>query len=372
MRIAINCRSFLKRQYTGIGRYTYHLVKSLSEIDRTNEYQLYARRELFNFHKKTPRFPAKNFNSRVDWFGRGLAGTLKDIDICHFPSPGSLESPDRSKIIVTVHDIIFKAFPQGHTSSTIEAGEAQFREIQERASKIICCSQSTVDDLKKYFQVPDEKIALVYQGVDKSIFYPIESEENVLAERILAKHGVDEPYILSVGTIEPRKNLTNLIQAFHTLRVDKKFSGKLVIIGMQGWLNDDLAALVEKLKLTSHIVFLGYVSDQELRAFYNKAEVFAFPSFYEGFGFPIVEAFCCGTPVVTSNSSSCPEIAGDAALLIQPDMVASIAEAIERVTNDHDLKKALSEKGLKRADNFDFSKTARETLRVYEEVYRQS
>lgn len=368
MRIAINCRSFLRKQYTGIGRYAYHLVKSLAEIDDQNEYQLYARKGIFSFSKRTPRFPARNFTPRVDWFGRGLAEMLKDIDVCHFPSPGPLDAPDAAKVIVTVHDVIFKAFPQGHTQGTIDAGERQFEQIRQRATKVICCSQNTVDDLNRYFQIPAERVALIYPGVDKEIFSCLSKDEDGLAAKVIARKGVEQPFILSVGTIEPRKNLANSLRAFHALRGQKGFSGKLVVIGMEGWLYDDLAALIEKLGLRRQIVFLGYLPDRELRYFYNKAEAFIFPSLYEGFGFPVLEAFCCGVPVVTSNVSSCPEVAGDAALTVDPNDPEDIADAVNRIVSDRDLRESLREKGLKRAEHFDFRKTAQETLRVYEEV----
>ncbi len=370
MQIAINCQSFLKKQYTGIGRYAYHLVKGLSEIDRSNTYNLYARKSPFGFSKKLPHFQPKNFVPRIDWFGRGPSKTLKDTDIYHFPSLGSLEAPSHSKIVVTVHDIVYKAFSQGHTQQTIDASEKHFQEIQKKAAKVICCSQSTVRDLKKYFRIPEEKIALVYQGVDKDIFYRIGDKEDSLAEAALTKQGADKPFILSVGTIERRKNLANLIRAFCILKDQKRFAGKLVVAGMKGWLSDDLSALIEELGLAQDIIFLGYISDEELRYFYNKAEAFVFPSFYEGFGFPILEAFACGAPVVTSNVSSCPEIAGNAALTVDPKSPEEIAEAISRIVNDPNLGAALRGKGFKRADDFDFHKTARETLKIYEEVYR--
>lgn len=369
MQIAINCRSFLSKHYTGIGRYAYHLVKSLSEIDNDNEYQLYARKGPFSFNKRLPRFQAGNFITRVDWFDRGPARILKNVDVYHFPSPGSLEAPIDAKIVVTVHDVIFKAFPKGHTQQTIEAGEEQFANIRGKASKIICCSQSTVNDLQKYFQVPAEKIALVYQGVDKSVFYRIGKAEEQLVDSVLKEIGVEAPFILSVGTIEPRKNLINLIHAFQALRDKGKFSGKLVVVGMKGWMHDDIGTLIETLNLKQHIIFLGYLPDRELRYLYNEAAVFAFPSFYEGFGFPIIEAFCCGAPVVTSNVSSCPEIAQDAALKVDPGSPEDIADAIARMIDDSDLRNILRGRGLKRAEDFDFRKTAHETLGVYKEVY---
>lgn len=372
MRVVINCRSFLKKHYTGIGRYTYHLVKSLSDLDQDNEYQLYARKGLFSFNKKLPNFQAKNFIPRIDRFNRGPAKTVKDADIYHFPSPGPLDAPANAKIIVTVHDVIFKAYPAGHTQQTIEAGQGQFEQIKEKASKIICCSKSTADDLKEYFKIPDEKIALVYQGVDKNIFYRLKKEDEWLADKVLNEKKVKTPFILFVGTIEPRKNLINLIHAFHKLRIEGKFLGSLVVAGMKGWMLDDIGALVKKLELTKHIIFSGFLTDRELCLFYNKAEVFAFPSFYEGFGFPIIEAFCCGTPVVTSNVSSCPEIAGDAAVTVNPNSPGDIAGAINRIIGDDALKDLLRSKGQKRAGDFDFRTTAQKTLEVYKEVYESA
>jgi len=369
MQIAINCRSFLNKKYTGIGRYTYHLIKSLIEIDSYNEYFLYAKKGIFNFNKRLPRFKSKNFSLKIDRFNRGIERSLgKRVDIYHSPSPDKLDVNSGAKAVVTVHDLIFKAFPQGHTQLALDQTESKFRRIGESASKIICCSKNTIRDLQKYFAIPDEKIRLIYQGVDKNVFYLIGKEEEKMAERMIRFKGIKDPFILYVGTIEPRKNLENILHAFDRLRTRKNFKGKLVVIGMKGWMSDGIEGLIKRLELKNNVIFLGYLSDAELRCFYNKAEVFVFPSFYEGFGFPIIEAFCCGTPVVTSNVSSCPEIAQDAALMADPYDPDDIAEAVAKVINDHELRRTLREKGFKRAGDFSFHKTAKETLKVYEEV----
>jgi glycosyltransferase involved in cell wall biosynthesis len=371
MHIAINCRPFLKKNYTGIGRYTHNLIKSLSEIDDQNQYQLYAPKRFFSLNKRLPAIRAKNFFLRTDRFNRGLEKSLGKIDIYHSPSPETLNVKNWAKIIVTVHDLIFKTFPQGHTRETLDQTEKQFKSIMEIASQIICCSKSTLLDLQKYFPIPKDKIELVYQGVDKNLFYVMGKEEEILANKTLAAKGIEEPYILSVGTIEPRKNLKNLLAAFCQLKAKKQFTGKLVVAGMKGWMSDDIDALISKLEIKNHVIFLGYLSDDQLRYFYNKAHVFVFPSFYEGFGFPIVEAFCCGTPVVTSNVSSCPEIAQDAALIRDPYNPEDIAEGIAQLINDQALRQTLREKGFRRAGDFSFRKTAQKTLGVYEKVYRE-
>ncbi|MDP8211896.1 MAG: glycosyltransferase family 1 protein [Candidatus Zapsychrus exili] len=370
MKIAINCRSFLNRKYTGIGRYAYHLLKSLSKIDEKNKYLLYVKKGFISINKRMPNFDSKNFCPKVDCFDKGMDKTLGKVDIFHSPSPDSLNINGGAKIIVTVHDLIFKTFPQGHTQKTLDDTEKQFEYICQRASKIICCSKNTVSDLESYFNIKKEKVSLVYQGVDKSVFYPIGEDESRLADHVIRSKGIRDPFLLSVGTIEPRKNLENVLQAFDKLRTRRQFLGKLVVVGMKGWMSDSIEGLIRKLELRDHVIFLGYLTDPELRFLYNKAEALVFPSFYEGFGFPIVEAFCCGTPVVTSNVSSCPEVAQDAAITVNPYSPEAIERAIDKIVNDIDLKKSLIEKGFKRVEDFSFHKTAQETLKIYEQVHK--
>lgn len=369
MRIAINCRSFLNKNFTGIGRYASELLRSLGEIDQENQYLLYAPKRFFSPNKKLPQIPARNFSLKIDRFSRGVEKTVGKMDLYHSPSPEVLPEMNGTKIVVTVHDLIFKAYPQGHTASTIALAENQFRDIVKKAAKIICCSQSTLNDLHQYFKVDPQKTILIYQGVNQKEFYPIDQQEEKIAQQTILSEEVEGPFILFVGTLEPRKNLNNLLAAFSLLKKKNIFPGKLVVIGMKGWLSGDLAARVEKLGIKEEVVFTGFLSNQALRYFYNKAEVFVFPSFYEGFGFPIVEAFSCGVPVVTSNVSSCGEIASDAALQVNPSSPEEIAQAISRVLEEASLRKELKEKGLKRAQEFTFLNTARQTLKVYKEVY---
>ncbi len=367
MRIAINCRSFLDRHYAGIGRYAFNLVKSLSAIDSQNQYCLYAKTGLFS-SKKLPHFTAPNFKPYHDFFKRGAQKTLGPVDIYHSPSPDALDIQN-TKIIVTVHDLVYKVFPQGHTPETIQTTEKHFQEIIAKADQIICCSQSTEKDFQKYFPQSSGKTTMIYQGVDKKEFYPLPDSERLKAKDSTAKLGVKGPFLLSVGTIEPRKNIETLINVYEKLKRQNKFSGKLVCIGKTGWMSEHIFKRVEELGLKNDVLFLGFITNEELRSFYNLAEVFVFPSFYEGFGFPILEAFSCGAVVVTSNMSSCGEVAGGAALTIDPFSADAMANAIERILTDKKLKEELKAKALLRARDFSFEKTARETLKVYEEVY---
>lgn len=367
MKIAINCRSFLNRQYTGIGRYAYNLVKSLSDTDPNNEYFLYAQKKYFDFKRRVPRIAARNFSVKVDWLGHGIERTLGAVDIYHSPSPDFI-GIHQAKIVVTIHDLVYKVYPQGHTAQTIETSEKQLAAIAEKADRIICISQSTRKDLEQHFHVDPKKVSLVYQGVDKNIFFPITEVERPAAQAVAKKRGIRGPFILFVGTIEPRKNLQNLLLAFSDLKRKKLFTGQLLVVGMKGWMMEGLVASIEKLNLKNDVTIPGYITDDQLRYFYNLCEVFVFPSFYEGFGFPIVEAFSCGAAVVTSNSSSCPEIAKDAALTVNPSDPAKIAEAVAKIINDKNLKSDLKAKALKRSQQFSFLKTAQDTLKIYEQM----
>jgi len=370
MHIAINCRSFLSKHFTGIGRYASNLVDSLSRIDQENQYSLYVAKSLFNTKRRIPKVDASNFSVKVDWFHRGVGKILKHVDVYHSPSPDVIDF-NHAKIVVTIHDLVYKAFPEGHTEETLRLTDQQIHSFLPKVSKIICSSQNTLNDVHRFFQIDDGKTVLVYQGIDKQVFYQIGEDEKQRAKQRIQSLGIKDPFILFIGTIEPRKNLKNILKAFSILKGRKLFKGKLVVIGMMGWKSEGFSEQIANLGIEHDVILPGFLSNDQLRSFYNLAEVFVFPSFYEGFGYPIVEAFSCGTAVVTSNASSCPEIAQDAAVMVNPYDPDDIARSISRILDNQDLKNDLIQKGLKRAEDFDHLKTARETLDVYREVYKQ-
>jgi len=362
MRIAINCRSILLSQRTGIGRYTYHLLDNLGKIDHANEYILHAPQRLFDFKRRLPDFSRyNNFKNRIDCFHRGIGKS----DIYHLPCPDVI-GPYSGKLIVTIHDLIYKAYPQSHTPQTIELTEKYMQAILGLADKIICISENTRRDLHSFWDYPLEKSCVVCNGVDHAIFYPLSQEERLHAASQLKELGIDKPYVLYVGTIEPRKNLTGLLESFALLKGKKVFQGQLVVAGMKGWMQERREELIKKLGIDRDVIFTGFISDDQLCQLYNMAELFVFPSFYEGFGFPILEAFCCGAPVITSQTSACGEIASDAAIFTDPSDPKAIASAMEQVLTDKTLKGSLRQAGLKRAQNFSFLATAKETRKVYE------
>lgn len=372
MQIAINVRSILKAHNTGIGRYTTNLLESLVRVDPNNHYVMYASKKPFDFHKRFPRFKARNLSSCVDWRALGPERKLRSVDVYHVPHPDMIEPMPKARVVVTVHDFVYKAFSQGHTEQTLALTDAQMKSFLPFVDKIICCSESTRRDLHRYFEVDLRKSCVVYQGVDKAVFYPLQDGQKSSALAALRALGVKKPYVLFVGTIEPRKNLKGLLEAFALVRKEGYFNGDLVVAGMKGWKSENLRQDLDYLGITEEVIFTGFVSDEDLRNLYNCCELFVFPSFYEGFGYPILEAMVCGAVVVSSNAASCPEVAGDAAVLIDPQSSRQIADAIISVITNPDLKERLRQKSLLKAQDFSFEKNARETLAVYQDVMEQT
>lgn len=367
MKIAIDIRSTLKKTRTGVGQYTYNLVKNLAGLDREDEFLLYSKIKLFSRDKKLPDIKGKNIVHKTDRFNAGLDRSLGKVDIFHTPSQDMLNI-NGTKIVVTVHDLIFKMFDYGHSQDTIAIAERQILDTIAKADKIICYSKSTISDLQRLYSVPDKKIELVYVGVDRDNFYPMSEQEIQEAKNIVSDFGVGEDFILFVGTIEPRKNIGNLILAFDRLKSKNGIPHKLVIIGMKGWMYEKIFRLYDESRYKKDIIFLDYQPNNILKNFYNLADVFVYPSFYEGFGFPILEAFSCGRAVVTSNVSSCKEIGEEAALLVEPNNVDELANAISKILGDSQLKETLQRKGLEKSKSFSWQETARKTLAVYKEV----
>ena len=358
MRIAVNCRSIMSARRTGIGRYTYHLLNQLGQLRSGDTFTLYGPKRLFDFKRQLPRFPYPNFNPRLDYFGQGPKG----VDVYHVPCPDRI-STHAGKVVVTVHDLIYKTYPQAHTPQTIELTQGHMQEISRLADRIICISESTRRDLHRFFDLPQEKTCTVLNGVDHSVFCRISDLSP--AQAFLKKLEVSAGFILFVGTIEPRKNLPGLLQAMAQLKWKLKPLPQLVVVGMNGWMTEQIADSVKQLGLGEDVVFTGFISDEQLNWLYNTCGVFVFPSFYEGFGFPVLEALCAGAAVVASSTSSCPEITADAAMLIDPNEAGQIAHSIEKLMNDTVFAEELKRKALKRAREFSFEKTARQTLEVY-------
>jgi glycosyltransferase involved in cell wall biosynthesis len=240
--------------------------------------------------------------------------------------------------------------------------------VARRADAIVTVSNSARNDILRFLKVPRDKVRVI-PGAASSHFRPVTDQATL--DKVRRRYGLDAPYILYVGTIEPRKNLVRLARAFARLK-KRGLPHKLLIVGQPGWQVGPVYAEVERLGLTRDMIFTGYVPLEDLPPLYTMAESLAFPSLYEGFGLPVIEAMACGTPVVTSRSSSLGEIAGDAALLIDPLSVDELEDALYRLHTDHALRACLYEKGIARAALFTWQTNARATLDLYKHVSSRS
>jgi len=271
----------------------------------------------------------------------------------------------RGKLVITIHDLISLIHPEFFTWKHRKIMNFLLPKMLASADKIIADSYSTQRDLSRFLKVHDEKITVIHLGLDER-FKP-DSFPHV--EKIKKRYSIEGDYILFVGVLEPRKNIERILEALAILKKTGKIQGKkLVVAGETGWLYKGIFKKVQELNLEKEVIFTGFVDGAELPALYSGALFFVYPSLYEGFGFPVLEAMACGTPVITSNVSSLPEVAGDAAILINPHHVEELAWQMERLFEDKELREELKKKGLERSKSFSWEKTAMKTLEVYKEL----
>jgi len=271
--------------------------------------------------------------------------------------------PRRS--VVTIHDLGYLHYPEAHRLLDRLYLDLSTRYNARAATHLIADSLATKRDLVERYGTNPDKVTVVYPSYDKATFQPVKVKEAI--ETVKARYGIAGDYILFVGTLQPRKNLIRLINAFSNLQSPIS-NLQLVIAGKKGWLYQEIFRRVEELGLERKVVFTGYVPEGDLPALLSGARLFVFPSLYEGFGLPVLEAMACGTPVVCSNASSLPEVAGDAAMLVDPLDVEGMAAAIERVLGDKELRAELIERGFEQARKFSWERCAREILNVLEMV----
>ncbi len=353
-------------KWSGIKHYTLYLLNGLMKVDKENEYLLYFRKPISDLNPLEPNFRYCSVPSRWQW-RLGLPSELKKGGINVFHSGSPAPPPIRGcKFIFTIHDLCFKANRRWvpfrvYWLLTLYIGLAA-----RLSHKIIAISESTKHEIMKYYKVPEEKIRVVYYGIDHDMFKPIDDGSLIKATK--QKYGIEDEFILYTGIINVRKNITRLLQAFSLLKREHKLPHKLVLAGEESGIYPDVPLLLEQLDLRDEVLCIGFVPQDDLPLLYNAAELLIYPSLYEGFGLPLLEAMACGTPVITSNISSMSEVAGDAGLLIDPYNVEDIAQAMYLLLNDIDLRNKLREKGLLRAQEFSWEKAARETLEVYEDA----
>jgi glycosyltransferase involved in cell wall biosynthesis len=382
MRIAIPMQ-ILRGEKTGIGYYALNLIRNLAKIDKANEYLLYTflfryfgsnLKNIFipnkkNFIPKFKRIPARFVNFLHDKINIPIESFIGPIDVLH-----SLDSRfpliKNSKLVVTIHDIAFMLFPKYTSNDNFVRNQLTKYVVNAArlADGIITVSNNSKKDIIEVLGVPETKITVTYEAAD-TIFRL--TNKSKCSEKIKQKYGFDDEYILCVSTLEPRKNISGLIKAFSIAKKSKNFDFKLVIVGGKSWYYEELAKLAVYSTLDKDVIFMGYVPEDDLPLLYNCARLFVFPSFYEGFGLPLLEAMGCGLPIVASDNSSIPEVVGDAGVLVDAENTEQIAETIYQVSTDESHLQDLRLKGLKRAKTFSWENTAKKTLQVYNEVYSQ-
>ncbi len=357
------------RERAGIGRYARELIRALARLDHSNRYVLFAPRDA---HDDLLRFEwPSNFSIRcAPLTERYLAALwhrarvplpietfIGAVDV--FYSPDFLLPPTRARRkIVTVHDLSYVRVPECFPEPLLNYLNHAVPPSVARADLILADAASTQRDLTEVYRVPFDKIKVLYSGVDAR-FRPDVSEESKARVRGTTR---GRPYLLSVSTIQPRKNYVRLVQAFGRI-VNSQLAMdnlQLVIAGSRGWMFDEVFQTVERLGLHDAVLFPDYISDDDLPALYAGATLFVYPSLYEGFGLPVVEAMACGAPVVSSNAASLPEVAGDAALYFDPRDVDAMTDALRRALIDDALRADLRLRGLAQAKRFSWEKAATE------------
>jgi glycosyltransferase involved in cell wall biosynthesis len=367
VRIAIDARKL--RDY-GIGTYIRNLLRHLSRIDHATEYVLLCQKQDCdvaatlgeNFRSVMEPAPAYSLQEQVRI---PMALRRERADLFHAPHY-VLPPLTPCRSVVTIHDCIHLRFPQ-YLPSRISYAYARgaLWAATRQADRVLTVSEASKSDILRYFRIPEQKIDVIPNAIDERFNEPPSAEQ---IERVKERYQLNDPFVLYAGNIKPHKNLERLIEAFHVFRRPGFEDVRLLIIGDEISKYATLRRAVHRLKLHKHVRFFGFVPDQTLAVLYRLAAVFVFPSLYEGFGLPPLEAMASGAPVITSNVSSLPEVVGDAAVLVDPYDPESIADAMRRVLSDEALRVDLRERGFVRARHFSWDVSVRRVHEIYQAV----
>ena len=374
MRIALDIRRVSE---FGVATYVRNVVWALAKLDRTNQYRLIGPpARLREFGELPPNFVPIPYalveTSPRDYFHFQNIIRRHACDVVHVPHLFWVPQYMPCPYVVTVHDLLEYLYPQnGGTGWKRWMQDYLTHRTLTRAARIFAVSNSTRTDLMRLFHIPGSKIEVVYNAIDERFRHGHASPED--KQFIAERYQVNYPFLLYAGNIKPHKNIGRIIEAFAALKAElekeNRFTDlKLIIIGDELSKHPDLRRTVIKAGVQNDVRFLGFVPIDVLRIFYDATKIFVFPSLYEGFGLPPLEAMALGTPVVTSNASSLPEVVGDAAVLVNPENVFEIMRALHRVLLDQALRERLKERSYRQAQRFSWDVSAQRILQVYQEV----
>jgi len=404
MKIGIDIRPLMDAQYSGVSEYTLNLVKEILKLDASassaranNQYKLFYN-SFHDIKSRLPEFKSANVeviglnypNKILNYLYFKLLAypkidKLLDVDLFFMPHLNFIALSPYCKSIITIHDLSFFRFREYFSlKKNLWHYLLNVKNLLNKFDLIIAQSANTKQDIMELCGVKEEKIKVIYSGVGQEFkklqFSIFDFQKNIASlylnndykklNEVRKKYDLPEKFILYLGTLEPRKNIEGIIGAYGELRRKNKELDniKLVIAGGWGWKSKNILKVWRKSNYKDEIEFLGYVESADKVYLYNLASVFVYPSFYEGFGFPPLEAMACGLPVITSFSSSLPEVVSEAAIMVDPDNINQIAEALKQILTDYELRNDLIKKGLERARQFSWEKTAREYLEVFQDV----
>jgi glycosyltransferase involved in cell wall biosynthesis len=362
----------------GVSRYIEYLLRYLpEELDPSDELIVFAGSSARNparvkalpstLRWNWTRWPTNRVPVRILWeqLSAPLAALSQEMGLLHAPV-NVVPLLSRTPTIVTIHDLAFLEYPEQYPGFQRRYLAAMTRASTRRAAKVITVSTFTGADVAERLDVPESKIVAIPNGVDEA-FYPRAGTDDLTRFRV--EQRLPDQFLLFVGTLQPRKNLIGLLRAYAILPNEERIP--LYAVGGAGWMYADIFAEVERLGIGDDVWFPGYAASEMLPLWYSAATAFIYPSFYEGFGLPVLEAMACGTPVVTSDRTSLPEVVGDAGLLVDPDNPEDISDAIRALLTDDTRRELLAQRGLEQAQRFTWQRTARETVAVYRDVYRE-
>jgi glycosyltransferase involved in cell wall biosynthesis len=365
-------------QGAGIGRYTRELIRSLVKHDSRYEYRLITARTAAKISNDDPILGAENATLRTLWLNDRWLYRLwhrfhvplraewltGKIDLYHSPDYVLPPLSNALPAVLTVHDLSFIHYPEAFTQSLLRFLNNAVPRSISRATHVLADSASTKEDLQRVWNIPEAKISVVYSGVSPH-FHPV-TGKNILRDTLQKYNLGEKPYVLSVGTLQPRKNYEMLIRAFRL--VSEKVSHNLVIVGGKGWMYEQIQDEIKQQNLSNRVRLLGYADDSDLPALYSGAALFVFPSLYEGFGLPLLEAMACGVPVISSDASSLPEVTGKASIMLSPDDQAGWSGEMIDILEDPDRRTKMVAAGFLQARHFSWKESARTVTEIYHKL----
>ena len=386
MKIGIDARSILnpeKGDAIGVGHYTYQLIRHLLKNDTENEYVIFfdfrvREKDVKKFTRPNVQikfYPFSDYKKYLPGAYNEILGTAilqkEKLDVLHAMSASDrIPTGYNGKTVVTFHDMAMFNIPQCLPAVKRVRSKAVAKMMARKADKIIAVSDDLKNDVNKFLGVGGEKISVIYSGLDERFFEQLQEDGG----KVLGKYDISKKYILFLGTLEPSKNIARLLKAFSLFKQKQKqknsgrFDYQLVLAGKRGWLAQEYQQIIKDLGLVKDVVFTGYIIGDELVPLFRKAEFFVMPSLYEGFGMTVLEAFATETPAIVSSVASLPELAGDAALFVNPTSTEEIVDAMILFSEDSSLRDRYRSLGLAQAKKFDWNKCAKETLEVYKSL----